>query len=192
MAYVLSPLSLVMKPYGMQLEKCYNNWDTQFPLIPESLMWYRTNNLIYYLHHLRHYIMDNEHSFPILLHYPIPATEYCRFPDDTSYMCEGIGDWNMHLDFILLCVNILKKVKCIEDSHFKTFGEVEMVILEKINVLLQSVTQEDNLMTRARFEEMYKLVWVEYFVFDYKSMPVVITRTLHRMDKLWQIVARYK
>ncbi|KAG2194537.1 hypothetical protein INT47_005741 [Mucor saturninus] len=181
-----------MPKYYLEWKERYLDWNQQAAFMPECHMWYKTSNLIYYLHHLRHFIIKEEGSFLALHHEPIPATEFVRFPDDGSYMCEGIGDWNIHLDMILLCLNILLEVKPVEESCFQNLIDVELKMLEKVNVLLQCTTQEHNLMTRQKFEAMYKLTWGEYPALDYKSMPVVVVYFAERVDLVCRTVVRYK
>lgn len=170
----------------------YVQWNMQAPIIPQSFMWYQTNNLIYYLHHLRRCVLSNENEYLILQHEAIPATEYCRFPNDASYMCEAIGDWNIHFDTLSAYLNILTGVKALENSRFQTIDQVEIMVLEKVNVLLQCASQKKNLMTQARFEEMYSLAWREYIVLDYKSMPFIVVGVIERVDNIRRTVGRYK
>lgn len=181
-----------MPNYYIEWKERYVDWNKQAAVIPQSLMWYKTSNLIYYLHQLRHFIVNNEDSFLVLQHEPIPATEHCRFPDDESYLCEGIGDWNIQLDIILVCLSIMMEVKPVEESGFKNMMEVELKMIEKINLLLQCVSQENNLMTRKKFEGMYHLNWREYAVLDYESMPMMVVYFAERFDKVCRTIARYK
>ncbi|KAI9255440.1 hypothetical protein EDC94DRAFT_696533 [Helicostylum pulchrum] len=170
----------------------YQNWRQQSPFIPQTLKWYHVNDMMIYLHRMRSHIFERS-NIPNLLSCDAPVAENYRFPKDTSYMCEGIGNWNIYLDKLLLCLSILKNSKRMQESDFKTIGQVELFALEMINHLLQSIAQTENLLTCQTFEEMYKIVWIENIIFvDYQSLPVVVASILQRVDKLWHTVAQYK
>lgn len=169
----------------------YQNWQIHSLYIPHLHKWYRVNELMNYLQKLRSYFLEGANLPNNLINHEIPIAEYERFPSDTSYMCEGIGEWNVHFDKLQLCLSILRRSKRLDESIFETIGEVEMFALERINLLMRCIAQESNLLTRDKFEKMYGLEWVVNNGFvDYHAMPVLIVGILQRVDKLWHIVAR--
>jgi hypothetical protein len=180
----------------------YQNWEKKSIYITPSLQWYHVDTLVNYLHETRCCLINKNPFIQWPKSVPTPlATQRVRFPDNISYMCEGIGNWHVQLDLLLLSLNIISNPKRIETSEFKSIGQVEMYAFEKINSLLQSIVQVENLITRERFEKVFfELNWIEkeeqenYLLFlgwklllddKNKIVSFVINGLLHRVDKIW-------
>lgn len=198
----------------------YENWESQSIYITPSLYWYNVNQLVNNLHEIRSCIISGTNNssndmktksrlLSLLsqlqqIQQTVPATRTTRFPNDTTFLCEGISNWHVDLDLLSLALNSMtleeKKGKKRQLLGFETMGQVEMFAIEKINLILTSIAgdQNNNLITRQRFEqELYGLNWVERREFvlflgykvlldkdNYKITSLVVARFLKRVDKI--------
>lgn len=154
----------------------YTNWEDISPLL-SSLYWYSVQDLVKYLHDLKRYIIRTPAKFsethaPKLPEKAAPAKRHERFPGRGSYLCEGIGNWNVELNLLELSAYVMINQNRITRDYpsYKTPGEAEVYAITKINQLLQIIhqnqVQEDYHQApitfgQQEFEEYYGLIWVD-------------------------------
>jgi hypothetical protein len=150
----------------------YSNWNNKF----NTLHWYSIEKLVEYLHNLRHFIINissknNITKVPHLESSVLPATENKRFPQDSYYICEGMGTWSLKLDMLNLSMHImvdpdrLSKRKYLQ---YQTAGEAEVYAITLINQLLKDIAattpgdDDDSsaIVTQNMFEKQYGFVWL--------------------------------
>jgi hypothetical protein len=93
----------------------------------------------------------------------LPASKDSRFPSDSSYICEAIGDWSLRLDKLALAANVMVNTNRLERKYrdFDTAGDVELYAIVSINQLLQMIHDHVSFINRDVFEQRYGLQWLE-------------------------------
>lgn len=158
----------------------YVNWDERSMVALTKFKWYLVEDVLDYLHELRFYVINTPGKFSAsylpqlkdsrqreemepsnpLLH-QIPASKILRFPNKQVFLCEAIGLWNLHLDWLQLGCNIMINTNRLERKYpdYETAGQLESYILQMINTLLQQLEAKTDFISQEVFESRYDLTW---------------------------------
>lgn len=134
----------------------------------KDLNWYLASDVLKYVHELRNYILQTPGKLspvyaPTLKPYDKLKLFQHRFPSDQYFICEGIGDWNHHLQRIQLLTSVVTNTNRILRGYedINTVGEAETALLGGIAQVIQEYESVESLIDQAVFEDRYELTWIE-------------------------------
>jgi hypothetical protein len=134
----------------------------------KDLNWYLASDVLKYVYQLRNYILKTPGKLspvyvPTLKPYDKHKLFQHRFPGGQYFICEGIGDWNYHLQRIQLLTSIVTNTNRILRGYedINTIGEAETALLGGISQVIQAYESAESLIDQVTFEERYELTWSE-------------------------------
>ncbi|SAM02673.1 hypothetical protein [Absidia glauca] len=131
----------------------------------KHLRWYRVKDVLAYLHQVRAYLLHSDmFQLPSLRPAAPPVSNSAkRFPSNTVYICEGIGEWNSRLQKMQHLTSVLVHPHRLSKGYHqsRSLGNAELLLLRLINASLLAYEAADSFVDRALFENRYSMVWVD-------------------------------
>ena len=146
----------------------YNNWDCKMDVITGHLRWYRTVDLITFVHEVCEFVLRtigrlSEAYAPKLIHRLCPAQANVRFPHDQLYICEGVGGWSYRINTLLLSLSIVLHPNKLQRRYpeVDTLGDAEMALLASAAEVVGSIERLQDVIDRDSFEQRYEIHWTD-------------------------------
>lgn len=152
----------------------YTNWEEQALDSLAAIKWYPVTEVVAYLNSLRQYLINtpgklSRSYIPMLDRgtdeetyiQVLPAKKNQRFPPNTFYICEAIGDWGLKLDNIALLTNIMINTNRLERKYpnINSPGDLEDRAFTLMHDLIRMLQDRTYFINRQKFEERYGLNW---------------------------------
>ncbi|CAO3598303.1 unnamed protein product [Absidia cylindrospora] len=133
-----------------------------------ELRWYSVTAVLKYVHELRDFILQGNSKLSSVYLPTLPfyvGSElfdlHKRFPENTYYICEGIGSWNFRMQRLQLLSSIATNANRLQRHYegISTLGSTEVAILVDVDDILSAIEAADFLVDRIEFENRYQLTW---------------------------------
>ncbi|KAI9251895.1 hypothetical protein BDA99DRAFT_425746, partial [Phascolomyces articulosus] len=146
----------------------YNNWDCKMDIITNHLRWYRTADLITFVHQVCEFVIRSigrmsEAYAPNLIQSECPARPNVRFPQNDLYICEGVGGWSYRINTLLLALSIVLHPNKLHRGYpeVETPGDAEMALLASAADVIGSIERLQDIIDRNTFEQRYEIQWID-------------------------------